>query len=209
MKAHLYAPWLAVVLCLGSSCSALAQSIAPNPFDFGSVEIGSTSAVQVFTYTNGSPDPATISSTALGGAQPGQYQLAATTCTLGAVIAAAGTCTVSVRFAPTAAGSQVALIRLQYTLPPPNGPGLFESNAVLFGNGLPPALPAVPAPGPGGLALLIAVLAPLATGLRRAHRRASAAPRSPPARLSVRPPRPGSRMGGNPPGEGPINPSVA
>jgi hypothetical protein len=163
--------WLiACLLPLGGQAGA--QTITPNPFDFGNVGVGDLSPAQVFTFNNTSPDPATITAALLGGANPAQYQITANTCTVGLVVAAAGSCTVSVRFQPSASGTQVALVRVQFTQPPPNPPGGTEVTATLFGEGVaPPPAPALPAPGPGPLALAIATTALLVTGLSILRRR--------------------------------------
>lgn len=159
---------IASVLPMGNQASA--QSISPNVFDFGNVNLGNTSPIQVFTFNNTSPDPATLSGVLIGGANPDQYQIAASTCTVGLVVASAASCTVSVRFEPSAAGNQVALVRIQFNQPPPNPPGGAENTATLFGQGVVPT-PALPVPGLGPLGLAIAVLALFGAGLAQARRR--------------------------------------
>lgn len=132
-------------------------TLTPTPFNYGNVTIGATSAIQVYTLNNPSPDTLTITLAALGGAAPGQYALVGNTCT-GAIILPGGSCTMSVRFAPTNAGIQAALVRVAYTAPPPNPPGGSELNATMLGNGVPPAAPALPAPALGPIALAISTM---------------------------------------------------
>lgn len=133
-------------------------AFTPNIHDFGSVEVGDSSAAQVFTLNNPTADPLTVTLAALGGAEPDQYSIGANTCA--GVIPALGSCTISVTFTPTAAGNQVALLRFAYTAPPPNPPAGSETNATLFGNGTvpPPAAPPAPVPMLGDLALAIGAL---------------------------------------------------
>lgn len=138
-----------------SAMQGALPAFTPNIHDFGSVQVGASSAAQVFTLNNPTDDPLTVTLAALGGANPGQYTIGANTCA--GVVPALGSCTISVTFTPSAAGNQVALLRFAYTAPPPNPPGGSETNATLFGNGTAPPPPPPPAPVPmlGNLALAI------------------------------------------------------
>ena len=71
----------------------------PSALDFGSVATGTTSAAQTVTVANPTGSAASVSSIAV----TGDY---AQTNTCGSSIAANGSCTVSVKFAPTAAGTR-------------------------------------------------------------------------------------------------------
>jgi hypothetical protein len=71
----------------------------PGALNFGSVATGSTSAAQTVTVSNPTNSAASVSSIATSG----DYSQ---TNTCGSSIAANGSCTVSVKFAPTAAGSR-------------------------------------------------------------------------------------------------------
>ncbi|MEV5787595.1 choice-of-anchor D domain-containing protein [Streptomyces sp. NPDC052287] len=71
----------------------------PGALNFGSVATGSTSAAQTVTVSNPTGTAASVSSISTGG----DYSQ---TNTCGSSIAANGSCTVSVRFAPTATGSR-------------------------------------------------------------------------------------------------------
>jgi hypothetical protein len=66
---------------------------------FGSQEVGTTSATQTVTVSNVGTGLLSITSIALGGANPGQYVIQSNTCT--SPLAAGATCTVGVAFAPT------------------------------------------------------------------------------------------------------------
>jgi hypothetical protein len=74
-------------------------SISPTTLGFGSVATGSTSAAQNVTVSNSGSAAAPVSTIATSG----DFNQ---TNTCGSSIAAGGSCTVSVRFAPTAAGSR-------------------------------------------------------------------------------------------------------
>lgn len=164
---------LAVCLLTFTTAPVLAGSgvITPNPFDFGNIIVGQTSAVQVFTLNNPVAETLTITSAGLGGSAPGQYTLVASTCA--GAIPASGSCTMSVRFSPSATGSHVALVRVVYTSPsaPPGGT---EVTATLFGNATAaPLQPATPVPGAGGIALAVLTLLSLGAGLLTLRRRAA------------------------------------
>ncbi len=64
------------------------------------------------TVTNPGTAPLTFDAGAvtLAGDQPGQFSLGEDTCT-GTSVAAAGTCTVNIRFAPTSTGAKTAQLR--------------------------------------------------------------------------------------------------
>ncbi|MFC7275708.1 choice-of-anchor D domain-containing protein [Paractinoplanes rhizophilus] len=74
-------------------------SISPSTLGFGTVATGSTSAAQTVTVTNSGSAAAPVSGISI----TGDF---AQTNTCGSSIAAGGSCTVTVRFAPTATGSR-------------------------------------------------------------------------------------------------------
>ncbi|WP_433380356.1 choice-of-anchor D domain-containing protein [Actinoplanes sp. CA-142083] len=74
-------------------------SISPTTLGFGTVATGSTSAAQAVTVTNSGSAAAPVSGISI----TGDFSQ---TNTCGSSIAAGGSCTVTVRFAPTAAGSR-------------------------------------------------------------------------------------------------------
>ena len=75
--------------------------VTPTSLDFGSVTTGTTSASQDVTVTNTGQSDLIVSGATLGGTDPTLFTISANTCT---TVAAGGTCTISVAFAPTAAG---------------------------------------------------------------------------------------------------------
>jgi FG-GAP-like repeat/Abnormal spindle-like microcephaly-assoc'd, ASPM-SPD-2-Hydin len=85
--------------------------VSPTSMDFGSVSVGATSAMQTFTVTNATS--VTVNITAVTIAETGvsaDFQRGATTC-IGA-LAAAGTCTIEVTFAPTVTGPLTASLQV-------------------------------------------------------------------------------------------------
>ena len=72
----------------------------PTSLSFGNQQVA-TSAAQAITLTNTSAGPVTISSIAIGGANPGDF---AQTNTCGSSLAASASCTINVTFTPTATG---------------------------------------------------------------------------------------------------------
>ncbi|HEY6786367.1 MAG TPA: discoidin domain-containing protein, partial [Trebonia sp.] len=82
----------------GSTGGSSALTASPSSVSFGNTVTGSTSTAQTVTVTNPGTSAATVSSVAVSGPFT-------QTSTCGTSIAAGGSCTVSVKFTPTAAGS--------------------------------------------------------------------------------------------------------
>ena len=78
-------------------------TVAPSALNFGSVATGSTSSAQTVTVSNPTSSAASVSSIAASGDF-------AQTSTCGSSIAANGSCTVSVKFTPTATGSRTGTL---------------------------------------------------------------------------------------------------
>jgi hypothetical protein len=144
----------------GSAGSPAAIGLTPPTVDFGNVVAGSTSAVLSATITNTGGSPLTITAIA---APTAPFTQTANTC-IGTPVAGGGTCTVSYRFAPTAAG--VFTNNLAIT----SNAG--AASIPLQGTGL--AAPALPVPGPGPLALLFGALGLLGVGALTLRRRSAA-----------------------------------
>jgi hypothetical protein len=81
----------------------------PTSLTFASQNTGTTSAAKTVLLTNTGNATLTITGIAVGGANAGDFS---ETNTCGASVAAAGTCTISVTFAPTAAGARAAAVML-------------------------------------------------------------------------------------------------
>lgn len=82
--------------------------------DFGHQPAGQTSGNRIVTFTNVAAVPTTIASVALAGVNSGDFRVTGGTCA-GATVAVDGTCTVTVAFAPAAAGTKTASLRITPT----------------------------------------------------------------------------------------------
>ncbi len=89
----------------GTPPPAPVATLTATSLTFAGTVVGSTTAAQGVTLANTGSAPLTISGIALAGANPGDYTQ---TTTCGATLAAGKNCSVSVSFAPTAAGSRSA-----------------------------------------------------------------------------------------------------
>ncbi len=125
--------------------------VTPATHAFGTLDVGEASAPQAFTVTNDAtgPDagPLTFDGGAvtIGGPGAPQFELAGDGCS-GAELDPGESCTVAVRFAPTADGTHLAELRFSDDAPgSPQGVTLTGTGA-----GAPPAPPAPPAPSGGG-----------------------------------------------------------
>jgi hypothetical protein len=85
-------------------------SLSPVSLNFGTAALGTTTAPKSVTVTNVGTNPVTFTSISIAGTNPGDYQISANTC--GTSLAAAGSCTVSVRFKPTAVATRKAVLRV-------------------------------------------------------------------------------------------------
>jgi HYDIN/CFA65/VesB family protein/List-Bact-rpt repeat protein len=115
----------------GHALLPAALVLAPPSNDFGSVVVGGLSATTAFTVTNTGELPSGSVTTALSGADGGQYQLVSDDCA-GHVVAPAGSCTITVAFAPTTTGMKP----VQLTAGASPGGG---ASSALSGTGIPPA----------------------------------------------------------------------
>jgi len=80
--------------------------LSPTPLNFGTLGVGSTSAVKKVTLTNVGTTSLTISSIAVTGAEAADFPETTTTCA--SSLAAAKSCTVSLTFKPTTTGARSA-----------------------------------------------------------------------------------------------------
>jgi len=80
----------------------------PTSLTFATQNTGTTSAAQPITVTATGNQTVNLTSIALTGANAGDYAISANTC--GATLAAGASCTVSVTFSPTAAGTRTAAL---------------------------------------------------------------------------------------------------
>jgi hypothetical protein len=86
------------------SGTATPLKFTPASVNFGSVEVGSTSAAKSVTVTNVGSTTLTLTSVAIGGTNAGDFALTGNTC--GSSLAAGANCKVTMTFAPTATGSR-------------------------------------------------------------------------------------------------------
>jgi hypothetical protein len=92
-------------LATGTSTGA---TVNPTTLSFESQTLNTSSAAMTATLTNNTAASITISSVSLSGANPGEFSISAKTC--GASLAASASCTASVIFKPTVAGSRTATL---------------------------------------------------------------------------------------------------
>ncbi|GAB3625896.1 Serine/threonine-protein kinase PknD [Pandoraea terrae] len=93
---------------------APSASITPATYAFANQQVGTTSAVQSFVYSNTGPVPITVSTVALGGAAPSSYAIASNACT-GVTLAVGAACDVGVTFTPHSAGNLAAKLSVTDT----------------------------------------------------------------------------------------------
>jgi beta-lactam-binding protein with PASTA domain len=91
----------------GTAVGLPGASVSPSSLTFTNQNIASTSAAQTITLSNSGSSALTIASIAIGGTNPGDF---ATTNTCAGSVAAAGSCSISVTFTPTAIGSRSATL---------------------------------------------------------------------------------------------------
>jgi hypothetical protein len=88
--------------------SASGISLAPSSVSFGSQPVGTTSAAETITLSNGGSIPLSISGLAMSGANSGDFDEMADTC--GSALAAGSTCTIGVTFTPSSPGQRTATL---------------------------------------------------------------------------------------------------
>ncbi len=113
----------------GNSVPAAQLSISPVSRAYGSVGVGLQSAFQTFTVQNTGGTATGVPTVGLTGANANQFNQT-NDCT--GALAPAATCTISVRFSPTAIGNFTATVSVTGT---PGG----SANANVFGQGVDPA----------------------------------------------------------------------
>jgi trimeric autotransporter adhesin len=84
--------------------------LAPTRLVFASRSVGTTSGAQVVTLTNVGTALVDISSIQIGGADAQDFLQSATTC--GASVVGGGSCTIGIRFKPTATGLRSATLNV-------------------------------------------------------------------------------------------------
>ena len=111
-------------------------AVSPSTWDFGYQAVGTTSALESFTLSNSGTAPLSINSVQLASGQV--FKIGANSC--GSSIAAGGSCSVSVTFAPSASGSATDAAQISYGSP------ATTLSIALTGNGATPVAVLTPAP---------------------------------------------------------------
>jgi len=93
----------------GTAATRALLQVAPASFAFGTVATGGSSPDATFTITNTGTETTGALAVTLGGAQVNQFTKPTDTCDT-KTLAAAATCTVKVRFAPSAVGAATAAV---------------------------------------------------------------------------------------------------
>ncbi len=94
---------------LSGTGTATGVSLSPGSLSFGNQSVGTTSATQTVTLTNGGNAALTITSLTVTGTNASDF---AQTNTCGSSVAAGGNCTISVSFKPSVAGSETASVTI-------------------------------------------------------------------------------------------------
>jgi hypothetical protein len=87
-----------------------AISLSPTSLNFGTLAVGTTSAAKSITVHNAGTSTVTFTGFSIAGTNPGDYLISGNTC--GASLAGGGSCTVSLQFKPTAAGTRKGTLRV-------------------------------------------------------------------------------------------------
>jgi len=87
-----------------------AISLAPTSLNFGTVAVGTTSAAKSITVHNAGTLTVTFTGFSIAGTNPGDFLISGNTC--GSSIAGGASCTVSIKFKPTATGTRKGTLRV-------------------------------------------------------------------------------------------------
>jgi len=120
------------------AAAAPGVGLSPASLDFGSRAVGTTSASQSSTLTNTGNAPLTVSGIAVTGANAGDFAQTNTCPTAPATLAAGATCSISVTFTPSAAGSRSAAVSIS------DDAGGSPQSLALTGSGQAPAVTLTP-----------------------------------------------------------------
>ena len=118
----------------GTANAAAALALTPTSLDFGSVITNDSSSFQAFTLTNTGGQTSAVPAVTIGGANATQFNLASPNpCPM--ALAAGTSCTINVRFSPTAVGQALATLDVVA--------GSLTASSALSGNGVAQAALAV------------------------------------------------------------------
>ncbi|BDG09626.1 choice-of-anchor D domain-containing protein [Anaeromyxobacter paludicola] len=108
------APATPVSVGLSGTIVVPTYAVSPTALTFAKQAVGTTSAAQVVTITNGNAAPLGIRGITLGGSSPWNY---AQTNNCPATLATGASCTVNVTFTPTSAGTKTATLNVRAAAP--------------------------------------------------------------------------------------------
>jgi uncharacterized protein YkwD len=112
------------------------SNAAPTSLGFGDGAVGTTSGSQAVTVTNSGNATLTISSITLGGTNVTDFAIASNTC--GTTVAPAASCSVGIRFTPSAVGARSANLTVS------DNAGGSPRTVTLSGTGTTPPVPGTP-----------------------------------------------------------------
>jgi hypothetical protein len=124
-----------------------AISVGPNPLDFGIVALGTPATLGV-TVTGIGWTPASVSASAIAGANASDFALAGDGC-MGQALDEGTTCSIGVLFIPTAPGARTAALSI------PSATAGSPALVTLLGGVGPPALHFDPPLGPPGIVTIV------------------------------------------------------
>jgi outer membrane protein assembly factor BamB len=98
----------------GTPAAAPSLELSASNLSFSSQSVGTTSAEQTITLSNSGTAPLQITGVGAGGTHPGDFSVNQN---CGAPLSPGGTCTITVRFTPTAPGSRSGLLSISSNVP--------------------------------------------------------------------------------------------
>jgi trimeric autotransporter adhesin len=107
-------PQTSTVTGTGTAAAAPAATLTPSTLNFGSVQTGTNSNAQTATLTNTGSAPLTIAGITLAGTNSAAFT---STNTCGSTLASGASCTISVTFNPTSAGTDAATLSVSDNAP--------------------------------------------------------------------------------------------
>lgn len=108
--------------------------LAPNPLAFGSQQVNTTGSTQHIVVTNNGTASATFSGAVVSGTHATNFAVASDTCTGQTIATGGATCSIGLRFTPSATGARTGVLTVSH-----NGPS-GQSNANLSGTGIAPGV---------------------------------------------------------------------
>jgi hypothetical protein len=114
----------------GAAAPGAAFAVTPGTYDFGSILVGTPTATQTFTVTNGGGVASGVPAVAITGANAADFVVSANQCT--SALAGGAKCTFAVAFTPASPAAESATVTV-------SGAATASGTAALTGTGLAPA----------------------------------------------------------------------